>query len=231
MDYTPLLDQLHRQGQESIQLLSDCSLVLCLGNRLVLSLLATGFSSPGKLLGAATTEAEGLALVKRHQPDVLICSDRLEAGCGVNLVLAVKAQNPERRTLLVVTNRRRRAGIRAAIQAGCDGLCLESQVGLGSGTAAVRAVCGGGLFIDRGLRSAFDHPQLDGLDGSGEALTERELDVLTRAMEGSNNAEIAGQLYVTTETVKSHMARVIAKLGARNRTHAAVLAMRQNLVE
>lgn len=233
MDYTPMLEQLHRNSQESQALLTDSRLVLCLGNRLSLSIISSDFARPGQVLGAGTTEAEGLAQVKRHRPDLLICSDQLEQGCGVALVLAVKAHDPEQRVLLLVANPRRRARIRSAIRAGCEGICLESRLGFGDGAAAVRAVCSGGLYLDRSLRSLFTHPELDGLhlNGPREALTPRELTVLAQVAEGESNGEIARRLYVTAETVKTHLGHVMTKLGARNRTHAAVLGIRQGLVE
>ena len=233
MDYTPLLEQLHRNTLESQALLRESRLVLCLGSRLTLTVISSNFARPGQVVGAGTTEAEGLVQVRRHRPDVLICSDQLEQGCGVALVLAVKQHDPEQRTLLIVGNPRRRARIRAAIRAGCEGLCLESRLGLGDGAAAVRAVCNGGLYLDRGLRSLFAHPELDGLhhDGPREDLSPRELAVLAQATDGHSNAEIASQLYVTAETVKTHMGRVMTKLGARNRTHAAALGIRLGLVE
>ena len=233
MDYTPLLEQLHRNTLESQALLRESRLVLCLGSRLTLTVISSNFARPGQVVGAGTTEAEGLVQVRRHRPDVLICSDQLEQGCGVALVLAVKQHDPEQRTLLIVGNPRRRARIRAAIRAGCEGLCLESRLGLGDGAGAVRAVCNGGVYLDRELRSLFAHPELDGLhhDGPREDLSPRELAVLAQATDGHSNAEIASQLYVTAETVKTHMGRVMTKLGARNRTHAAALGIRLGLVE
>lgn len=233
MDYTPLLEQLHRNTLESQALLRESRLVLCLGSRLTLTVISSNFARPGQVVGAGTTEAEGLLQVRRHRPDVLICSDQLEQGCGVALVLAVKQHDPEQRTLLIVGNPRRRARIRAAIRAGCEGICLESRLGLGDGAGAVRAVCNGGVYLDRELRSLFAHPELDGLhqDGPREDLSPRELAVLAQATDGHSNAEIASQLYVTAETVKTHMGRVMTKLGARNRTHAAALGIRLGLVE
>jgi DNA-binding NarL/FixJ family response regulator len=231
VDYTPFKEQIHRNVLESRSLLGTSSLVICSANRLALGIVSGWLSSPDQLLGVATTEAEGLALVERHQPDVVISSEQLDHGCGMALVVNCKTRAPERRTLLVVTNPRRRAQIRAAIRAGCDGICLESQIGLGSGAAALQAVCRGGLYLDRELRSLFNHPELDRLAGPSCELTARELEVLARAMEGSNNGEIANCLNITAETVKSHIGHVIVKLGARNRTHAAVLAVRLGLVD
>ena len=61
-----------------------------------------------------------------------------------------------------------------------------------------------------------------------EALSIREREVLLYVMEGFSNREIASQLFVSAETIKSHMSTILSKLGARDRTHAVVLAMRSN---
>ena len=231
VDYTPFMEQIYRNVLDSRSSLGTSSLVICTANRLALGIVSGWLSSPEQLLGVATTEAEGMALVERHQPDVVICSDQLDEGCGMALVVNCKARAPERRTLLVVNNARRRTQIRAAIRAGCDGICMESQIVLGSGAAALRAACRGGLYMDRELRVLFNHPELDRLAGPSCELTARELEVLARAMEGSNNAEIANLLNITADTVKSHIGHAILKLGARNRTHAAVLALRLGFVD
>lgn len=225
------MEQIHQNGLESRSLLGSSSLVICFANRLALGIVSSWLSHPNQVLGAATTEAEGLALVERHRPDVLICSDRLDQGCGMALVVACKERHPDCRTLAVVSNPRRRAPIRAAIRAGCEGICLESRIGLGTAAAAVRAVCDGGLYLDRELRSLFNHPELDRLAGPSSDLSPREIEVLALTMEGYNNAHIARHLTVTAETVKSHVSHLILKLGARNRTHAAVLGVRLGLVD
>jgi DNA-binding NarL/FixJ family response regulator len=64
-----------------------------------------------------------------------------------------------------------------------------------------------------------------------EALTTREREVLLNVMEGFSNREIAGQLFVSPETVKTHITNIMSKLGARDRTHAVVLAIRTNQLE
>ena len=64
-----------------------------------------------------------------------------------------------------------------------------------------------------------------------EALTTREREVLLNVMEGFSNRDIAGQLFVSPETVKTHITNIMSKLGARDRTHAVVLAIRTNQLE
>lgn len=64
-----------------------------------------------------------------------------------------------------------------------------------------------------------------------EPLSIREREVLLHVMEGFSNREIAGQLFVSAETVKTHLANIMSKLGARDRTHAVVLAIRTNQLQ
>jgi DNA-binding NarL/FixJ family response regulator len=71
---------------------------------------------------------------------------------------------------------------------------------------------------------------MPGVTLTTEALTEREIDVLSKVMKGWSNREIATHLWISPETAKSHMTNVLGKLGARDRTHAAVLALRAGLL-
>ena len=64
-----------------------------------------------------------------------------------------------------------------------------------------------------------------------EALSTREREVLNHVMEGFSNREIAAQLFVSPETIKSHLTNIMSKLGARDRTHAVVLAIRTNQLQ
>ena len=64
-----------------------------------------------------------------------------------------------------------------------------------------------------------------------EALSTREREVLNHVMEGLSNREIAAQLFVSPETIKSHLTNIMSKLGARDRTHAVVLAIRTNQLQ
>ena len=71
---------------------------------------------------------------------------------------------------------------------------------------------------------------MPGVTITTEALTEREIEVLSQAAEGNSNREIATHLWISPETVKSHMTNILGKLGARDRTHAAILALRAGLL-
>lgn len=226
VDLTPLLPQVRDDLSRGLALLSGVRLVLCLGSRAQITLM---MGTPARILGAATTAAEGLAQVRRHRPALLLVSDRLEEGCGVDLVVQVKARHPEVRTLLVVTQEHRLARIRQALQAGCDGIVPESRL-LGSGLQALQAVLSGDLYLDRGLVGAVLADQEPGGDAA-EPLSARERQVLDRVVHGLTNHEIAGELMVSVDTIKTHVRNVLLKLRVRGRIQAVVIGLQLGLVD
>ncbi len=205
---------------------------MCFGSRAKLCFFLAGHLDEQQLAGAFTTAAEALGCIASKPPGFLLCSDQLEAGCGLELVIAVKQRWPAVRTLLLISDRPRSARLRAAIDAGCDGLLLESSMGLGRATTMLETICRGGIVVDKALLALL-HPgsQGDRARDHLQSLSSRERDVLTLLSRGDNNAEIAEQLMIAIDTVKSHVKNLLLKLGARGRTHAAVMALELGLVE
>jgi DNA-binding NarL/FixJ family response regulator len=182
-------------------------------------------------VGAVTCEAAALQRLDQHQADLLLCTDQLEQGNGGSLVAAAKQIRPQLRTLLIVTQPRRTALIQQALQSGCDGLCLESNIGMGTVLQALTCVDLGAAYIDRDLRAAQLHG-LSGLDGQPlSPLTPREREVLTLMSHSLNNQEIAQRLVISPETAKTHVQRILTKLQARDRLQAALQGIRAGLVE
>lgn len=226
MDLTPLLPQLRDDVLQGQALLKGVRLVLCLGSRDQIALL---MGTPARILAAATTAAEGVAQVKQHRPSLLLVSDRLEAGCGVDLVVQVKARHPEVRTLLMVFQEHRLARIHEALRAGCDGIVAESRLLHGSGLQALETVLSGGLYLDRSLVGAMGAGH--GSGGGQERLSARERQVLARVVQGLSNSEIAGDLMVSVDTVKTHVRNVLLKLRVRGRIQAVVIGLKLGLVD
>ena len=231
MDYTALMPQLRGNASRGEQLLQGSRLVVCMGSRLALSLFITAFEAQHQLLGATTTAAEALSLLQRQPTDVLLCTDQLEAGDGAALVAEAKRLATPPRTLMVVSQPQRAAGIRQAIRAGCDGLCLEANLGRGTWLQALTAICGEGLYVDRSLNSLYLQLYPGSDTAPLEPLSSRECQVLQLAAGGHRNEQIARALFISLETVKTHMRRILQKLGARDRTHAAVLGIRRGFVD
>jgi DNA-binding NarL/FixJ family response regulator len=232
MDYTALLPELQHNHNRSFQLLSGRRLVLGFGGRALLLALISSGRQPYTVAGAATTTAELRALMEQQRPDLLFCGDRLEEGDPLELVETVLAAGGPSRVLLMLS---RSAGMaaraRRAIRAGCDGLLVEDQLGSGSLLAAMHALCGGGVYVDRSLANSYRQHRDVATDRALAPLSPRELEVLARVAAGTPNAEIGRELFVSAETVKTHLTHVIHKLGARDRTHAAVIGLKWGLID
>lgn len=229
MDFTPLLDELEAHTQRSRELLRDGRLVLCLGNRALLSLLAQQARQSARVLAANTTAQEASAAVASEKPDMLVMSDVLEQGDGIETAIALKASHPELRVLLLINRHHRVHALRRAIAGDCDGLVLESSFGSGALLAALRVVSGGGIFVDKPLRREFRRGHEHG--GPRQSLSERELQVLALVAAGETNVEIGKRLFLSPDTVKTHLSNLLDKLPARDRTHAAVLGLRWGLID
>ncbi|MDA0717025.1 MAG: response regulator transcription factor [Cyanobacteria bacterium] len=229
MDFTPRIEQIRRNTSQIINLLKDARLVACLGNRALLCALVGGLMGEEHLVGAATCEAAGLALVERQRPSMVFLSDTLEQGSGVSLLLQLKKRWPSILTLLLITQEHRQNQIQAAIEAGCDGLLVESRLGPGTAMAAMHAISEGGVYLDRSLMGIFRREQID--KGPTEPLTARELQVLSLVAQGKSNIAIGQKLFISAETAKTHMRSLCRKLQARDRAHAAVLGLRWGLFD
>jgi DNA-binding NarL/FixJ family response regulator len=221
VDFTPFLSQLRENHARASELIGTARMVVCLGSRALLSFVVAGVRTHSQILGVATTEGEGLALVKTTRPQLLFASDRLEEGCGISLVLAVKRHHPAVRILLLVSQEQRQNRILQAVDAHCDSVLLESRIGHGQELTAMRSLLEGGRYLAGSLPPRAALP----------ALTRRETEVLARAAGGDSNQEIADRLIVSIDTVKTHMRSVLGKLGARDRTHAAAIGVRLGLLD
>lgn len=231
MDFSERMAEVRRNVERSNTLLADARIVAAMGSRMALSLFISATRPGEQLVGAVTTEAEALARLQRQDADLLLCTDRLEQGNGGSLVEAAKRLRPQPRALLIVTQPRRTMLIHTALQAGCDGLCLESNIGLGTVLQALRCIAGGASYLDGDLRSSFLHG-LPGLDGrSLTPLSARELEVLALMADSLNNQQIAQRLFLGVETVKSHVQHISEKLQTRDRLQAVVHGIRLGLVD
>ena len=225
-----------RTSQDAIahaaELLEHRRLVLVFGDRFTLSALAIAGPIQPSLVGAATTEDEGVELVLRAQPDLLICSSDLETGYGPVLLKRVKAELPTCQ-LLIVLERETEALVREALDAFADGVIFKSSLGTGRGDliGALHTIADGGVYYPaeiRRLAAAAPQPDMPPLV---EELTQRELDVAAAVARGLKNNAIADLLGISLETVKTHVGNAMDKLGARDRTQMAVTALLYGLID
>lgn len=216
----------------SVLLADDQSLVR-LGFRLLLE-ATEGF----RVVGEAEDGRAAVDAVGRLDPDVVLMDIRMPKMDGIAATEAVVRQHPRTR-VLVLTTFDLDEYVFAALRVGAGGFLLKDAQP-GELIAAIRAIAAGDAVIaprvTRRMLDLFGHTLgssagraearmvAQAADGALATLTQREREVLQLIAAGQNNAEIAGALFVAESTVKTHIGRVLAKIGARDRVHAVILA-------
>lgn len=226
VDLTPSLAQLRADHALATSQLQGQRLALCLGSPLMISAAVGAMPHPVRVVAAATDAEAALALLAEHQPDLLLVSDALQEGCGVELARLAKQRHPATRVLLVITRDGERARVADAIAAGCEAVLRADGLGAGGELMAIRTICLGGMVVDRQLEAECRRART-----LSSLLSARERQVLQRVLHGDSNLEIAGRLFLSIDTVKTHLSRAIQKLEARDRTHAAVKGLQLGLLE
>jgi DNA-binding NarL/FixJ family response regulator len=193
-----------------------------------------------KVVGEAENGHEAVQAVRRLHPDVVVMDIRMPLLDGIQATRQLAgpdAEGPPK--VLVVTTFNVDAYVYDALKAGASGFLLKDAppAELINGIRTVAR--GEALLAPSVTRRLIGHfaEHLRPADTSRppredvtRALTPRELDVLRQIAEGLSNAEIAAALFITPETVKTYVSRILAKLGLRDRVQAVVLAYRVGLV-
>jgi NarL family two-component system response regulator LiaR len=179
------------------------------------------------VVGEAGNGDEAVELAARLAPDVVLLDLVMPAGDGLSAIHRLRVTTPKAR-VLVLTSYADDSQIFAATAAGAAGYLLK-DVDPGELAAGIRDVHAGRPALHPSVAARL----MRGGETSARAgtLTPRERDVLALVVEGLANKQIAGRLGIGEKTVKTHMSRVLSKLGVDDRTQAAVLAIRSRLID
>ncbi|MFJ9927035.1 MULTISPECIES: response regulator [Streptomyces] len=193
-------------------------------------------AQPGiEVVGQAVDGRDAIAKSAELGPDVVLMDIRMPELGGIQATEHIAAAQPGVR-VLVLTTFDLDEYVYDALRAGASGFLLK-DASADKLAEAVRVVAGGDALLAPGVtrRLITEFSRLDGGRRSplrrrvGE-LTERETEVLALIAQGLSNAEIAGRLVVAEQTVKTHVGRILVKLGLRDRTQAAIFAYESGLV-
>ncbi|WP_369140539.1 response regulator [Modestobacter versicolor] len=222
-------------GQVRVVLVDDQQLVRA-GFRMVID------SQPDlTVVGEAGDGATAVDLLRRTPADVVLMDIRMPGTDGIAATAQVTAL-PEPPRVVVLTTFDLDEYVVAAIGAGASGFLLKDAPPEEMLDAVRTVHAGDSVIAASSTRRLLQHvaPMLRGSGGAGGTtqsdpgalaeLTPREKEVLVQMAYGASNTEIAGQLFVSEATVKTHVGRVLAKTGSRDRVQAVVLAYRTGLV-
>lgn len=175
------------------------------------------------VVGQAGNGAEAVEQYRLLRPDVTLMDLQMPVLGGIEAMLAIRAFDSHAR-LIALTTYKGDAQAGRALRAGATGYLLKGSLRLDL-HEAILAVHAGRSYIAHEVKS-----ELAAYFGA-DALSMRELEVLTLVAEGLANKAVGLRLAIKEETVKAHVSAILAKLGANDRTHAVTIAIRRGMLE
>jgi DNA-binding NarL/FixJ family response regulator len=181
-------------------------------------------SQPDMLLVAdASTGREAIQKFREHKPDVTLMDLRLPDMSGIDTMIAIRTEFPDAR-IIMLTTFEGDVEIQRALGAGARGYMLKTMPPKDL-VEVIRQVHAGKKRIPAEVASHIAEHFSD------EALTVREIEVLSHVAGGNRNRDIAERLFISEETVKVHIKHIMEKLGASDRTQAVAIAVRRGIIQ
>ena len=186
--------------------------------------LALSRSPRIRVIGEAADGASAVALAERRRPDVVIMDLRMPDMDGLEATEQVLTRVPST-GVLIFTAYGERSLLQRGLESGALGYILK-EAPHETLLRAIEKVASGETFVDPGLMAEF-------VAGHGQAdiLTPREREILQLLADGMSNADVATKLFISQETVKSHVRHILTKLEADTRTHAVAIALRDAIID
>ncbi len=175
-----------------------------------------------EIVGETETSAKGFEIFRKDAPDVTILSLRLPDSCAVDEIEKYLAENSKAK-IIVLAEHAGDSEISRSLKNGALGYICK-DVSPDELVKAIRVVNAGGKYIPGEIAEILSEYF------GGEELTPAERKVLERIVKGKSNKEIAHNLEVSQNTVKTHVKNILGKLGVSDRTSAATLAIRRGLI-
>jgi DNA-binding NarL/FixJ family response regulator len=176
-----------------------------------------------KLVAEASDGQEAIETFRLHRPDVTLMDLQMPEMTGIDSIIAIRSEFPQARIIVLTTY----AGdvlAKRALKAGAQAYVLKGSVRKDL-LDTIRSVHGGRKRINPEVATQLaDH-------SADDALTAREIEVLSQIAAGHPNKIIADQLSISEETVKGHVKNILSKLNANDRTHAVTLGIKRGIFE
>lgn len=175
------------------------------------------------LVAEATNGREAIQQLRAHRPDVTLMDLQMPEMNGLDAMIAIRGEFADAR-IIVLTTYAGDVQARRALQAGARGYLLKNSLHKEL-LDTIRAVHAGRKNLSPEV--SFDLAE----HAAEDALSPLEVRVLRLIAEGNSNKEIAARLSVTEDSVKGHVRNILSKLGANDRTHAAMIGIKRGIIE
>jgi len=176
-----------------------------------------------RLVAEASNGREAIQQFRAHHPDITLMDLQMPEMNGLDAMIAIRGEFPEAR-IIVLTTYIGDVQVLRALKAGARGYLLKNSLHKEL-LETIRAVHAG----RRSLSAEASYQLAE--HATDEALTPAEIRVLRLLTDGNTNRQIAAQLSISEETVKSQIRNILSKLGANDRTHAAVIGLKRGIIE
>ncbi len=176
-----------------------------------------------ELIAEACNGREAVEHFRKHLPDVTLMDLQMPEMSGIDALSAIRAEFPDAR-IIVLTSYLGDVQISRALRSGARGYLLKDMLRKEL-LETIRAVHAGQRRLSSEAASEIAEHAIEG------GLTPREIEVLRLISQGNANKEIATELSLGEETVKGHVRNILAKLGAKDRTHAVTIGLKRGIFE
>lgn len=176
-----------------------------------------------ELVAEASNGREALELFRKHRPDITLMDVQMPEMGGIDAMSSIRDEFPDAR-IVVLTTHAGDVQVSRALKAGARAYLIKGSLRKEL-LETIRAVHAGQKRLSSEVAAEIAEHATD------EVLTRREIDVLRLVAGGNANKEIAAQLSLTEETVKSHVRNILAKLGANDRTHAVAIGLKRGSID
>ena len=176
------------------------------------------------MIGEASDGASAVALAERRRPDVVIMDVRMPGMDGLQATKILTEKLPET-AVLIFTAYSERSLLGRGLESGAKGYILK-EAPHPTLLRAIEKVAAGD-----GLRRPGADARVPLRQGQGRHAHRREREILQLLADGMSNADVAAKLFISQETVKSHVRHILAKLEADTRTHAVAIALREAIID
>jgi DNA-binding NarL/FixJ family response regulator len=176
-----------------------------------------------RLIAEASNGREAVDQYRRHRPDITLMDLQMPEMNGLDAMIAIRAEFPDARIVMLTTYVGDVQVLRA-MKAGARGYLLKTLLDKEL-LETIRAVHGGKKMLS--TEASYELAE----HATGDALTPAEIDVLRLIAAGQANKQIAAQLSITEDSVKGRVKNILSKLGASDRTQAAMIGVRRGIIQ